>query len=166
MSKPVKLDADADELLCVRLVKTLPAPRQRVFEAWTSAEMIKRWWGPEGYNGLTADSDPRPGGSFQVEIEGPDGTVHLMSGVFTEVIEPSLVCLEIRHRQFEGAAERPEGYIPTQMRIELRDHADGTELTLLHTGFLEAALANRFNGGWTSSLEKLSTLISQERSHA
>lgn len=166
MSKPVKLDAEADELLCVRLVKILPASRQRVFEAWTMADTIKRWWGPEGYKGLTAKSDPRPGGSFQVEIEGPDGTIHLMSGVFTEVIEPSLVCLEIRHRQFEGAAERPEGYIPTRVRIELREHTDGTELTLLHTGFLEAALANRFNGGWTSSLEKLSTLISQERSHA
>ncbi len=166
MSKPIRLDAEADEILCVRLVKILAAPRHRVYEAWTSAEMIKKWWGPEGYNGLSAKSDPRPGGSFQVEIEGPDGTVHLMSGVFTEVVAPSLVCLEIRHRQFEGAAERPEGYIPTQVRVELREHADGTELTLLHTGFLDAALANRFNGGWTSSFLKLSTLVSQETSHA
>lgn len=167
MSNRVDYAAEADELLSVRIVKILPAPRERVFKAWTSAEMIKRWWGPKGYQGRTAEADPRRGGAFQVEIEGPDREIHLMRGVFTEVVEPSLVCLEIRHRQFEGAAERPEGYIPTQVRIELREHPDGTELTLLHTGFLDAALADRFNGGWSSSLEKLaSTLVSQESCNA
>jgi len=159
MNKPVNPAGDIDDLLTVRLSRVLPAPRERVFEAWTSAEMIWRWWGPKGFEGISAKADPRPGGEFAVDIRGPDGEVHRMAGLYTEVVRPELVCMEIRHRQFEGAADRPEGYIPTQVRVELREHADGTELTLTHTGFLDAALAARFNGGWAGSLDKLESAL-------
>lgn len=165
MNEQANLAAEADDLLSVHLVRILPAPPERVFASWTTADMLKRWWGPEGYRGLSAKSDPRPGGAFQIEIESPDGVVTVMAGVFTEVKEPSLVCMEIRHRQFEGADERPEGYIPTQLRVELRPHPGGTELTLLHTGFLDAALAGRFNGGWSSSFNKLATFLQQAASN-
>ena len=151
--------AEVDELLTVRLTKVLPAPRERVYEAWTTAELIKRWWGPEGFRALSAKADARPGGEFAVEIEGPDGVTHHMAGVYTELSPPALIGLEIRHRQLEGAAERPEGFIPTQVRVELREHDQGTELALTHTGFLDAALAERFNGGWAGSLKKLERVL-------
>ena len=154
--------AEADDLLSVRLTKVLPASRERVFEAWTRPEIIQQWWGPKGFTGRKAEADPNPGGAFSIEIEGPDGEVHRMAGIYTELSPPSLLCLEIRHRQFEGAAERPEGYIPTYLRIELAEHTDGTELTLTHTGFLDAALASRFHGGWSGSLDKLETALSDQ----
>lgn len=159
MNKPARPAAEIDDLLTVRLSRVLPAPRERVFEAWTSPELIHRWWGPKGYRGVSSEADPRPGGAFAVEIQDPDGVVHRMAGLYTEVEPPSLVCIEIRHRQFEGAAERPEGYIPTQVRVELREHAEGTELILAHSGFLDAALAGRFKGGWSGSFDKLETLL-------
>lgn len=165
MSEQTNLAAETDELLSVRLVRILPASPDRVFASWTTADMLKQWWGPEGYRGLSAKSEPYPGGAFEVEIESPEGEVTVMSGIFTEVVRPSLVCMEIRHRQFEGASERPEGYIPTQVRVELRAHPDGTELTLLHTGFLDAALAGRFNGGWSSSFNKLDTFLHHHASN-
>jgi len=163
MNKTANPSAEIDDLLSVRLSRVLPAPRQRVFEAWTSPEMIKRWWGPKGFHGISASADPRPGGAFALEIQGPEGEVHRMAGVYTELRPPALICFEIHHRQIEGAAERPEGYIPTQVRVELREHAKGTELILIHSGFLDAALAARFQGGWAGSLEKLeAALASQE----
>ena len=156
--------SEIDDLLSIRLSRVLHAPRERVFDAWTSAELLSLWWGPKDFQGISAKADPRPGGEFAIDIRGPDGKVHRMAGLFTEVVPPELVCLEIRHRQLKGAAERPEGYIPTYVRVELREHAEGTELTLTHTGFLDAAVATSFNGGWVSSLDKLeSALVSQEK---
>lgn len=164
MNKPTTPAAEADELLSVRLSRVLPAPRERVFEAWTSADMLSRWWGPRDFRGISATAEPRPGGEFAVEMQGPDGAVHLMAGLYTEVVPPALVCMEIRHRQLPGAADRPEGYIPTRVRVELREHREGTELLLSHVGFLDGAIASRFDDGWAGSLEKLETfLVSQER---
>ena len=150
--------ADTDDLLSVHLSRVLPAAPERIYAAWTTGEM-KDWWGPDGFEGVAAEADPRPGGAFFVEMRDPDGTVHRMAGVYTELDPPSLVCMEIRHRQFEGAADRPEGYLPTQLRIELKPHPDGTELVLTHTGFLDAAMPVRFNAGWTGSLDRLERIL-------
>jgi uncharacterized protein YndB with AHSA1/START domain len=154
MSQPDPV-AEIDDLLTVRLSRVLPAPRERVFEAWTTPEIIARWWGPHSFRGIAAEADPRPA----IELEGADGERHRMAGIYTEVTPPELLCLEIRHRQIEGAAQRPEGYIPTFVRVELREHPEGTELTLTHSGFLDAALAGRFRGGWSGSLDKLETSL-------
>jgi len=151
--------ADVDDLLSVPVPRILPVSPARVFEAWTSPDLLQRWWGPKGFQGISAEADPRPGGAFAIEMRGPDGAHHRMAGVYTELDPPDLICLEIRHRQFEGAADRPEGYIPTQVRIELREHPAGTELILAHTGFPEAALAGRFTEGWTGSFDKLHAIL-------
>ena len=164
MSRMITEAAEAEDLLSVHLTRVLPASRERVFAAWTSPDLMTRWWGPKGYQAISCTADPRPGGEFVIEIKSPEGEIHRMTGLYTEVEPPALVCLEIRHRLIEGAAEAPGGYIPTYVRVELQPHADGTELTLLHNGFLDAALAGRFNGGWSSSFDKLeSTLIEQEK---
>lgn len=162
MSQVITEAAEADDLLSVHLSKVLPASRERVFEAWTTPALMTRWWGPKGFEGVAASADPRPGGAFSVEIRNPEGEVHKLAGIFTEVEPPALLCLEVRHRTFEGAADRPEGYVATQVRVELREHADGTELTLTHSGFLDAAIAARFNGGWAGTLDKLEITLSQQ----
>ena len=156
--------ANHEELLSVRVARILEASRERVFEAWTSTELIPLWWGPKDYRGISAMADPRPGGAFAIEVEGPDGEQHRMAGIYLEVEPPRLLCMEIRHRQLEGASERPEGYIPTLVRVELHEHAKGTELVLTHSGFLDAAIASRFDAGWNGSIDKLvTTLARQER---
>ena len=159
MNSPAQSAADADELLTVRLTRFLSAPPQRVFDAWIKPELMVLWWGPQGFKGITAEADPRPGGAFALEIGNEAGERHKMSGIFTEVSPPGLLCLEIRHRTFEGAAETPEGYIPTTVRVELRPHAEGTELTLIHSGFTDAALVARFRGGWGGGLDKLESTL-------
>lgn len=163
MSKPTSVATELDDLLSVSLARVIPAPREQVFEAWTSAELIHRWWGPKHVEALSALADARPGGEFSIEMREADGKTYTMAGVFTELERPSLVCMEIRHRQFEGAAERPGGYIPTLVRVELSEHDDGTLLNLTHSGFLDAALAQRFKGGWTGGLDKLQTTLAERR---
>jgi uncharacterized protein YndB with AHSA1/START domain len=163
MNTPTSVATDTDDLLSVRLSRVIPAPPEQVFEAWTSAELMRRWWGPRHVEAVSALADARPGGAFSIEMRDRDGAMHKMAGIFTELERPSLVCLEIRHRQFEGAAERPGGYIPTHVRVELSAHADGTLLNLTHSGFLDAALVQRFDAGWTGSLDKLHTVLADKR---
>ena len=70
------------ELVLTRLI---PAPRERVFRAWTT--QLAQWWGPHGMTTPFVEMDLRPGGVFRTVMRAPDGTEYPTQGVFLEVIE-------------------------------------------------------------------------------
>jgi uncharacterized protein YndB with AHSA1/START domain len=61
-----KMSKDVEEPPSEALVITreFDAPRDMVFNAWTDAEHLKRWWGPAGCEVGTCKVELRPGGSF------------------------------------------------------------------------------------------------------
>ena len=68
--------------------RAFAAPRERVFQAWSSAERMKRWFSPEGVDVPEAEIDCRPGGAFVICMRLPDGTEHWCRGAFGEVVPP------------------------------------------------------------------------------
>jgi uncharacterized protein YndB with AHSA1/START domain len=50
---------DEDTIVMTRI---FDAPRSRVFEAWTRAEHLARWFGPRGFHITDCECDPRAGG--------------------------------------------------------------------------------------------------------
>ncbi len=58
------------ELLVKRVIG---APPQRVFEAWTRAELFRRWWVPEsfGLTLLSCELDVRAGGGYRLVFSHP-----------------------------------------------------------------------------------------------
>jgi uncharacterized protein YndB with AHSA1/START domain len=58
----------------VRLERTFEASAEDVFDAWTSEEVIGRWFKPkEGWREASAEVDLRVGGTIRVVMHGPDG---------------------------------------------------------------------------------------------
>src|SRR5688572_19166017 len=45
--------------------RTLPVPREDVFDAWTEPEQLAAWWDPTGAPLAVCEIDPRPGGAFR-----------------------------------------------------------------------------------------------------
>lgn len=76
--------------------RTIDAPRERVFRAWTDPKQFKQWWGPDGFTTPVAEMDVRPGGEMRVEMRGPDGTVYPNTGTFREVVEPERIVVTTR----------------------------------------------------------------------
>jgi len=56
------------------LTRVFNAPRALVFSAFTDAEHIGKWWGPNGFTTTTESIDIRPGGEWRFVMHGPDGT--------------------------------------------------------------------------------------------
>ena len=54
--------------------RTIDAPRDLVFEAWTDPIHIARWFGPTGFTTTVHEMDVRPGGIWRFIMHGPDGT--------------------------------------------------------------------------------------------
>ncbi len=53
--------------------RTLNAPRDLVFEVWSRAEHLARWWGPKGCAITVKRLEFRPGGIFHYSMDTPDG---------------------------------------------------------------------------------------------
>jgi uncharacterized protein YndB with AHSA1/START domain len=73
----------------VRIERTFAAPAEDVFDAWTSPEVMRRWFhcGPE-WGTPRADVDLRVGGKVRVVMRRPDGTEAEARGEYTLIDRP------------------------------------------------------------------------------
>lgn len=71
------------ELVLSRLID---APREKVYRAWTDAEILKQWFAPKPWSTPHAELDVRPGGANLVVMSDPDGNEFPNHGVYLEVV--------------------------------------------------------------------------------
>lgn len=70
------------------LTRVFNAPRRMVFDAFTKPELLKRWFGPRGWELVVCEIDLRVGGTFRFVLRGPDGRDMGMRGVYREITPP------------------------------------------------------------------------------
>jgi uncharacterized protein YndB with AHSA1/START domain len=137
------------------LQRTLDAPRELVFQAWTDPRHVARWWKPKYFTVPLCELDVRPGGAILIHMAGPDGTVYPMKGVFHEVVEPERLVMTT------GALEDEAGspLLQTVTTATFAEQDGKTQLTL-HIEVTraapgaEGALAG-MEEGWNQSLDSL-----------
>ena len=70
----------------ITITRTLNAPVDLVWEAWTTPEHIAQWWGPNGFTNTISKMDMQPGGEWVLVMHGPDGTDYKNKSIFKEII--------------------------------------------------------------------------------
>lgn len=102
------LDKLADELVSERAIvatRLFDAPRELVFEMWTNADHIAKWYGPKGFSVTTHEMDVRPGGVWRFVMHGPDGKDYDNKIVYVEVLKPErLVYDHVVYPLFQSTA--------------------------------------------------------------
>lgn len=139
-------------LTLVRLIRARPAI---VFDAVTTAEGIRHWWGPDAGPVLVSESDPRIGGRYRVRFRKLDGTEHESSGEFLEIVPPERIVMSWRWR---GGQEDPG---ESRIEIRLRAVPGGTELTFTHALLHDEETRRSHEAGWTGSLDKLEAYFAE-----
>ncbi len=68
------------------VTRTVNAPARLVFEAWTKAELFRRWWVPKSYglNLLSCEMDVRVGGQYRL-VFPHEGSTKEFFGTYLEV---------------------------------------------------------------------------------
>ena len=68
------------------VTRTVNGPARLVFEAWTKAELFRRWWVPKSYglNLLSCEMDVRIGGQYRLVFRHEDSTMAFF-GTYLEV---------------------------------------------------------------------------------
>lgn len=70
------------------ITRTINAPRELVFAAWTDAQHVDAWWGPRGFTTETIAIDVRIGGSWHYVMRGPDGVEYPNLTTYQEIVRP------------------------------------------------------------------------------
>src|SRR5437899_786150 len=70
------------------ITRTVDAPRELVWKAFTEAERLVHWWGPQGSATVVHALDFRPGGVFHYSIRSPDGQVIWGTFVYHDIQAP------------------------------------------------------------------------------
>jgi uncharacterized protein YndB with AHSA1/START domain len=130
----------------VQVVKFVNAKRDKVFDAWTKPELMKRWSCPADLTIGAIEADVRLGGRFRTEMIGRD-EVHTATGVYEKVTTNEKLV-------FTHGWEGPDR-IETLVTVEFRDKDGGTEITVTHERLKDANSAKGHEQGWISTLENL-----------
>ncbi|HEY6812841.1 MAG TPA: SRPBCC domain-containing protein, partial [Propionibacteriaceae bacterium] len=51
--------------------RTFPVPPEEAWRAWSESDLVKQWWGPDGFTCPMADVDLRVGGRTFVAMRAP-----------------------------------------------------------------------------------------------
>lgn len=140
----------------VVLHRTLEAPRERVYRAWTDPEALARWFAPSDEFSVTVHhQDLRLGGSFRIEMRHSSGKSHVGLGAYCVIEPPARLAFTWRWE------EEPES-TDTLVTIDLAPKGEGTELTFRHDLFTTEKAAQDHHQGWSGCLDRLAGLLVTE----
>jgi uncharacterized protein YndB with AHSA1/START domain len=108
------------------LTRAFDAPRRLVFDALTRPELLRRWFGADGWDLVDCEVDLRVGGRWRFVSRGPAGALMGHGGVYREVVPPErLVYTESYDDQwFPG-----QSVVIAELTEQGRDVAPTTTLT-------------------------------------
>lgn len=88
------------------ITRSFAAPRARVWQAWTDAASLARWWGPKGCELRVLKLDLRPGGTFHYAMAFQPG--HEMYGrfIFREIVAPERLVFVVSFSDATGGVTR------------------------------------------------------------
>ncbi|RYZ04232.1 MAG: SRPBCC domain-containing protein [Myxococcales bacterium] len=143
-------ESDAEHL---RIERTLPAPRELVYRAFTEPSRMLRWFGPHGFEATTIDLDLQEGGAWRGGMRGSDGKELIASGVYRQIVPSELLVFT-----YAWEEEGVRGH-ETLCRVELHEHGGQTRLVFTQGPFESAEATRSHAGGWGEALEKLESEV-------
>ncbi|MUG45912.1 SRPBCC family protein [Paenibacillus woosongensis] len=103
--------------------RTLSAPRELVWEAWTQPEHLVHWWGPKGFTLTLQQYELKTGGHWKYIMHGPDGVDYPNHNVFIDVQKPE----RLVYSAGDGEVDSPGQFETT---LTLMEEGNKTVLTM------------------------------------
>lgn len=151
------------------------APRELVFECWTKAEHLARWFGPHGAEVPVSEVDARPGGVIRFENRFASGQRATIRGVFDEVVRPERIVFTFTFVDDDDRPIAPTVFpewpagVHIVMTIELYETPRGTRM-LVHQHVADREMARHpavlrhrelAGVGWGQTAERLVAFLAE-----
>ncbi len=139
----------------ILITRTFDAPAARVFDAWTTPDQVRQWWGSDDAPLVVCDIDLRVGGSWRYVVRGGDGTEMGWHGTYREIERPGrLVSTEV----FEGF---PDAEAVNTATLTEEDGTTTLTVTVLHASKenRDGHLNSGMEAGMQIVLDRLEDLV-------
>jgi uncharacterized protein YndB with AHSA1/START domain len=132
----------------LRIERTFQAPAERVFDAWTSAEVMRRWWQAERHwETSEAEVDLRIGGAVRVVMRDPvKDAEYGGGGLYTEIQRPARLAFTWN---WDGDSRR------TLIEIDFEEADGATTVRFTHSGLWDEEAVRSHERGWSRILDNL-----------
>jgi uncharacterized protein YndB with AHSA1/START domain len=141
-----------DSALVVRIERTFDAPAEDVFDAWTSAEVIRRWFKPgRDWGTPSAEVDLRVGGTVSVVMRAPDGTEVGASGEYTVIDRP--------HRLAFTWTFDDDPSNQQMIELEFTERDGVTTVQFVNSNISHEEKRDAQDGGWRACLDNMERVL-------
>ena len=141
------------------LTRSLYAPPEKVFNAWTQPALLKQWFAPMPWTTAKAELDVRAGGASLIVMRSPEGKEFPSYGVYLEVVKNARLVFTDAFTKAWEPSDKPF------MLVELTFEAQG-ELTKYTARVRHWTVADReahekmgFHQGWATCAEQFAELV-------
>jgi uncharacterized protein YndB with AHSA1/START domain len=143
----------------ILITREFDAPRHLVYKAWTTPELVERWWHAKRGEVTVVEIDLRVGGKWRYVMVADDGFEVGFHGEYREIVpDERIVSTEIYEGLPDGVTEEEGGTVNTATFTE----ADGrTTLTLLIQATSRISRDAIIESGMESGLQDALDLLEQ-----
>ena len=151
--------------------RVFDAPRERVFDAFTKPEHLKKWWGPKMARIATAEYDARPGGKIFIVESYPDGAMFYVAGVVREIERPSHLVFAMHFANEKRERVSPpahsslpaawDGEIVSKVTFSVEGRRTRVTIRTERSG-VTAEWSEKARAGWGQALDKLADAIADD----
>jgi uncharacterized protein YndB with AHSA1/START domain len=99
----------------ILITREFAAPKHLVFKAWTTPELVKRWWHANRGEATLADIDLRPGGKWRWVMVTEDGFEVAFHGEYREIVPNERI---VHTEVYEGAPGGDEAGVLITLTFE------------------------------------------------
>ena len=137
----------------LRMKRTYEAPAQRVFDAWTSEDVLRRWWhaGPD-WETAEAKVDLRVGGAVRVVMRDPHKDAEYGGGGEYTVVEPP------SRLAFTWTWDDDPEW-STLIQIEFEETDGSTIVHFTHDGLRDEEAVRSHEDGWGKCFDNLERVL-------
>jgi len=146
----------------ILITREFDAPRRLVYKAWTTPELVRRWWHANRGRLTVVEIDLRVGGNWRYAAVTHDGMEIAFHGEYREIVpDERIVSTEIYEGLPPGVSEEEGGTLNTATFDEI----DGrTTLTLLIQASSKIARDAIIESGMEAGLQDALDLLEQTAS--
>ena len=139
----------------LRITRIIPAPIEKVFDAWTRPELLSKWAAPEGINHISYEVDLKVGGAYTLVMRNDEGALHTAVGEYREINAPNRLVYT-----WDWVEDAYRMDVETLVTVELSRVGEATEVVLTHELLPVEDAVHGHNEGWQSCLNRLESLFS------
>ncbi|MFI6299939.1 alpha/beta fold hydrolase [Nonomuraea sp. NPDC050790] len=160
----IVVDRSANTL---HISRTYTAAVERAWWAWTDAEALTRWWGPQGWAATVYEMDVRPGGRWRFEIAPVDASAEPVRSIatYTAVADHRELAYD---DAFADAAWQPDsGAFPTSVTFTPTGQGCNASVTAHFPDgqALQRAVDLQMADGYAEALDRLGGLLDHSPTH-